>query len=148
MNTTIQRRLTANRRAVLETVGELASHPTAAQVFNAVHRRRPRMAVGTVYTALHYLVDRGLIAEVRRPDGVVSYDRNTHPHDHAVCRRCGRLVDVQSAVPSSYAAVEEQTGFMVELHRIEFIGLCPSCRTTPDVERALPPSLVEAAAGS
>lgn len=131
MNTTsfsARRRLTANRRAVLETVGALAGHPTAIDVFEAVHVRRPRMAVGTVYTALHYLVDRGLIAEVRRPDGVTSYDRNTRPHDHAACRLCGRLVDVQGRAHTPYAAVEEQTGFVIELHRVEYIGICPSCR--------------------
>jgi Fe2+ or Zn2+ uptake regulation protein len=125
-----QRRLTANRQAVLETVGELMDHPTAAQVFDAVHVRRPRMAVGTVYTALHYLVDCGLIAEVRRPDGVVSYDRNTRPHDHAVCRLCGRLVDVHGPTLATYAEVEAQTGFAVEQHRVVYLGVCPSCRAT------------------
>lgn len=121
-------RLTANRRAVLETIAELPGHPTAAQVFAAVHERRPRMAYGTVYAALHYLVDQGLVASVRRPDGVISFDREIRPHDHAVCRLCGTLVDVYARMPSSYTSVEQQTGFALEYHRVEYVGVCEACQ--------------------
>ena len=120
--------LTPNRHAVLDTVGALSNHPTAAEVYDAVRRRRPRIAFGTVYTALHYLVDQRLIAEVRRPDGVISYDREVAPHDHLICRRCGRLEDVPRHLRPSYAALEAQTGFRLEGHRVEFIGLCPACQ--------------------
>jgi len=131
-------RLTRQRQAVLEAVAERRDHPTAAQVFDAVRDRSPRIAYGTVYNALHYLAHAGLVAEVRRPDGVVSYDRETSPHDHAVCRACGTLADVhlpavRDAVATAYAAVAGETGFMVEGHRVEFVGLCPTCR---DVTRS------------
>jgi Fur family transcriptional regulator, peroxide stress response regulator len=132
MSGTTRHRLTPHRQAVLETIVAIQGHPTAAEVFDAVQRRRPRIAFGTVYTALHYLVDRGLLAEVRRPDGVVSYDRETSPHDHAVCRQCGRLVDVQGHLPVSYAAIEQRTGYTIEQHQVQFIGLCPDCRAGLD----------------
>ncbi len=126
-------RLTRQRQAVLQAVAGRRDHPTAAQVFDAVRGQQPRIAYGTVYNALHYLVNAGLVAEVRRPDGVVSYDRDTAPHDHAVCRRCGTLADVhlsaaRDAVTEAYPSVARQTGFAVEQHRVEFVGLCPACR--------------------
>ncbi len=98
---------------------------------------QPHIAFATVYNALHYLVHVRLIAEVRRPDGVIAYDRNTAPHDHIICRRCGRLDDVvpvaqqwPEGVP--YATVAARTGYLVERHRVEYVGLCPACRATPD----------------
>ena len=126
-------RLTRQRQAVLDAVAGRRDHPTAAQVFDAVRSWQPRIAYGTVYNALHYLVAAGLVAEVRRPDGVVSYDRETAPHDHAVCRVCGTLADahlpaVRDAVSTAYDAVAAETGFTVEQHRVEFVGLCPACR--------------------
>ena len=39
-------------RAVLDAVHRLPGHPTAAEVFDAVRATRPRIAFGTVYTAL------------------------------------------------------------------------------------------------
>lgn len=126
-------RLTRNRRAVFDAVAGRKDHPTAAQVFDAVRGRQPRIAYGTVYNALHYLVDAGLVAEVLRPDGVVSYDPDTAPHDHAVCRVCGRLADVhlptvRAETATAYDAVAQETGFTVAEHRVEFVGLCPECR--------------------
>jgi Fe2+ or Zn2+ uptake regulation protein len=120
-------RLTSHRRAVLDTVAGLAGHPTAADIFDSVRAVRPRIAFGTVYTALHYLVDHGYVAAVRRPDGVTSYDRNTVPHDHLVCRACGNLADVPGHVSVSYHVIEALSGYRVEGHRLEFIGLCAAC---------------------
>ncbi len=130
-------RLTRQRQAVLEAVAGRQDHPTAAQVFDSVRGRQPHIAYGTVYNALHYLVHSGLVAEVRRPDGVVSYDRETRPHDHAVCRACGTLADVhvpavRDGVSASYDAVARETGFTVEQHRVEFVGICPACRSSDE----------------
>ncbi len=126
-------RLTRHRQAVLATVSAQPLHLTAADVYDAVRQHDPGIAYATVYNALHYLVAAGLIAEVRRPDGVVSYDRETAPHDHVICTRCGAIGDVWrtyavDAWPRTYADVKAQTGFTVEQHRVEFAGLCPSCR--------------------
>jgi len=126
-------RLTRHRQAVYDVIAAKADHLTAAQVYDAVRRAQPRIAYGTVYNALHYLVDAGLVAELLRHDGVVSYDRETSPHDHAVCRVCGALADIHLAsareqVTDSYAAVARQTGFAIEQHRVEYVGLCPTCR--------------------
>jgi Fur family ferric uptake transcriptional regulator len=122
-----RQRLTDHRRAVLDAVHRLPGHPTAAEVFDAVRATRPRIAFGTVYTALHYLVEHDRVAAVRLPNGVVSYDRNTVPHDHLVCRVCGALADVPGHVSVPYYAIESRTGFRVEGHRVEFVGLCPAC---------------------
>jgi Fe2+ or Zn2+ uptake regulation protein len=126
-------RLTRHRQAVLDTIAAQSAHLTAAEVYEAVQHAQPHIAFATVYNALHYLVRARLIAEVRRPDGVIAYDRNTAPHDHIICRRCGRLDDVELAAQQwtggpNYATVAARTGYLVEGHRVEYIGLCPRCR--------------------
>jgi Fe2+ or Zn2+ uptake regulation protein len=112
-------------------------HLTAAQIYDAVHLIQPRIAFATVYNALHHLVRSGLIAEVRQPDGVVAYDRETLPHDHIICLRCGRLDDVPPLLAPSrdaatYKEVAARTGYTVEGHRTEYAGLCPECRSGRD----------------
>jgi len=131
MNGQLPSRLTRNRKAVLDAICAHPIHLTAARVYDLVQPVQPGIAFATVYNALHYLVHAGLIAEVRQPDGVVAYDRNTAPHDHIICRRCGRLDDVPSVLdesPWQYRVVEERTGYAVEAHRVEYAGICPSCR--------------------
>jgi Fur family peroxide stress response transcriptional regulator len=131
---TLPARLTRHRQAVLQAVRAEPTHPTAATVYDAVRDHDPGIAFATVYNALHYLVSVGLIAEVRRPNGAVSYDRETRPHDHVICRRCGTIADVHRTPtllpgPSAYAEVAAQTHFAVERHQVEFVGLCPDCQS-------------------
>jgi Fe2+ or Zn2+ uptake regulation protein len=124
----ITARLTPQRRAVLDIVTASVEHLSAADVFVLVRPHRPRIGFGTVYAALHYLVTTGLLAEVRRPDGTVAYDRRTSHHDHVACRACGALADIDPVAVPAYRQIEAQTGYAVEAHTVEFIGLCPSCR--------------------
>lgn len=122
-------RLTPQRRAVLAAVLESEEHLTAALIYDRVRRQLPKIGYGTVYAALHYLVQEGLITEVRRSDGVIAFDRRLEHHDHVTCRRCGRLTDIEAcAVPSSYDAIVAKTGYLIEGHTVEFLGLCPSCQ--------------------
>ena len=131
-------RLTPHRQAVFDMVRARPTHMTAAQIYHSVHLVQPQIAFATVYNALHHLVQIGLIAEVRQPDGVVAYDRETRPHDHIICVRCGRLDDVPShSGPShdaaAYREVAARTGYAVEGHRTEYAGLCPECGTSHDI---------------
>jgi Fur family peroxide stress response transcriptional regulator len=133
----LRARLTPHRRTVWEVVAARPAHLTAAQIYDVVRARDAHMAIATIYNALHYLVQAGIIAEVRRPDGVIAYDRETRPHDHVICRLCGRLADVppvpvHEQTAQSYATVARQTGFTVERHRVEFVGCCPSCQAGTD----------------
>jgi hypothetical protein len=59
--------LTAPRRAVLEVVRGIKTHPTAEEVHRLVIRREPGVSLGTVYRNLRLLVDAGLLGELRGP---------------------------------------------------------------------------------
>ncbi len=133
MPPSVHDRLTRHRQSVRNVVTSQPEHLTAAQIYDLLCQQEARMAFGTVYNALHYLVGTGLLAEVRRSDGVIAYDQDTSPHDHVTCRLCGRLADVppdssQDAAASTYEQVAQRTGFTVEQHNITFVGVCPDCR--------------------
>src|SRR5262245_3174482 len=86
-------RLTPRRRAVLRAVHESCGHPTAAEVFEQTRKAMPAISFATVYNALRYLTERGLVREITFGKGASCYDRETGRHDHAVCSGCGSLVD-------------------------------------------------------
>lgn len=132
INRAASARFTHQRQAVLHAVQQRPVHLTAAEVYDAVRAVEPPIAFATVYNALHYLVDSGMIAEIRRPDGVSAYDRNTTPHDHVICRGCNRMDDVPvlpetREAARAYQAVQAETGYIVEGHRVEYVGFCPAC---------------------
>jgi len=121
-------RQTKQRQAILEAVEGSHDHPTAAQVYDRVRRVLPGVGFATVYRNLGTLAEGGMIREIRVGE-VTQYDRRTDRHDHAVCRRCGKLVDVMVPLPIEVLqAALEQSGFQVAGHHTEVFGLCSECR--------------------
>jgi Fur family peroxide stress response transcriptional regulator len=124
-------RPTAQRALVLEIVKSADKHLTAAEIFERVRRRDPRVGYGTVYRSLHLLAEHGLIQELTFADQSSRYDGRTERHDHVHCTACGVILDVE--VPMALMAThvaEERSGFAIESHHTVFSGVCPTCRRT------------------
>lgn len=121
-------RMTPQRTAVLEVVREAHDHPTAAQIYERVKQRMPRLSYGTVYNALAALADQGEVLELSFGDSASRYDGRNDRHDHAVCLGCGRMEDVESRLPESVVvAASQQSGFRLVRHHTEFFGYCADC---------------------
>ncbi len=121
-------RQTRQRQLVLEAVQGSDDHPTAAQVYQRVRRRYPGIAYATIYNALRWWVERGALREFTFGDAATRYDRNRDRHDHAICTRCHRLIDVSIQLPRKLVnEVRRKTGLEVAWHHVQFLGLCPDC---------------------
>lgn len=121
-------RLTKQRQAILEVVERSHDHPTAAQVYERVQQLFPGVGFATVYRNLGALAEEGMVREIRVGE-VTQYDRRTDRHDHAVCRKCGKLVDVVVTLPTEVVeSVTEQSGFQVSGYHTELFGLCSDCK--------------------
>jgi Fur family peroxide stress response transcriptional regulator len=123
------RALTPQRRAVLRVITESAKHPTANEIFEAARRELPSISFATVYNSLKYLAGAGLVREIHFGKGSARYDSETARHDHAVCSRCGRLVDFDLAeTPLLIRAAARRSRFKPESIHLTLVGLCPDCQ--------------------
>jgi Fur family ferric uptake transcriptional regulator/Fur family peroxide stress response transcriptional regulator len=121
-------RKTKQRQVILEVVERSHDHPTAAQIYERVQRLLPGVGYATIYRNLGALAEEGMIQEIRVGE-TAQYDRRTDRHDHAVCRNCGKLVDVMVSLPAEVIqTVLEQSGFQVADYHTEVFGLCSECR--------------------
>ena len=121
-------RRTRQRQLVLEAVRKSDDHPTAAQVYKRVRRRYPKIAYATIYNALRWWVAQGELREFTFGGDAARYDRNQERHDHAICTRCGKLIDAEVKLPQKLLdEVQRQTGLRVTTHHVQFLGLCSSC---------------------
>jgi Fur family ferric uptake transcriptional regulator/Fur family peroxide stress response transcriptional regulator len=120
--------LTRQRQAVLQVIREAESHLTANEVFEDARRVLPGISFATVYNSLRYLKQEGLIGEVSFGNDASRYDRNLTRHDHAICRDCGKLVDLDLQIPG--ALIKEAaklSRFEAESIELTLRGLCPDC---------------------
>ena len=83
----------------------------------------------SVFRAVGWLAQRGVIAEVSLGDRGVRYELAGRHHDHVRCEGCGAVSSLpECLLERAGIRVEQGTGFVVTSHRLVFSGLCPSCR--------------------
>ena len=125
--------LNTNAQAVLEAVRATNNHPTALEVYEMVKQQRPRIGLASIYRILHTLVEQEYIRELALGNESCRYDSRTSRHDHALCRSCGKLLDVPVEIVFSLPALQDaaQTvGIILESHEVRLYGLCKSCQET------------------
>lgn len=124
--------LTPQRETVLQVIRKSENHLTASEIFEGARRLRPTISYATVYNSLRYLKDAGLIREINFGNAASRYDRETERHDHAMCTRCGMLVDFDLDLSQELMrAAARRSGFKAEMVHLTLHGLCPECRSQP-----------------
>lgn len=122
-------KMTAQRLAICEYLDANTSHPTAADVYEALRGRFPTMSLATVYNTLGLLVDLDLIHEVATaPDGSTRYDPDNEPHLNLICTNCHRIIDVDELDMSQLTRLSAAHGFQIADISVAVHGLCLTCQ--------------------
>ena len=121
-------RITPQRQAILHILHETGSHLSAVEVYGRARDLLPGVTEPTVYRTLDFLTEHGLAYSTVR-DGRLAYELASHAHHHAVCRVCGREVEIDDEDLSRMLhQLELSTGFSLERSHLNFSGVCASCR--------------------
>jgi Fe2+ or Zn2+ uptake regulation protein len=87
------------------------------------------VSLPTVYATLDLLEALGLVRRLRAGSGAVLYDPRTTPHQHAVCRSCGAVEDLEADVDTARVLTAAlATGFQPDGADTVVTGLCAACR--------------------
>lgn len=120
---------TNQRVEILNYLKDNYSHPTVQQVYESVKKKLPRISKATVYKNLRVLVDKGMAKELN-VNGVSRFEPNIGEHHHFICRKCGRIIDLESDELTRYTLgiAKKLKGVKVESATTNFIGLCEKCK--------------------
>jgi Fur family transcriptional regulator, zinc uptake regulator len=124
-------RLTELRRQVLQLVWRGHTPVGAYTILEALRGTHPGAAPPTVYRALEFLGEHGLIHRIESLNAYVGCPRPERPHvsQFLICAECCATAELDE--PSIAKAVlrrAAELGFTVERQTIEVRGRCPSCR--------------------
>ena len=121
-------RATGARVAILAALESDRRHPTAEMLFESLRAHFPSLSMSTVYATLESLLQRGLARRIAGASGRLRVDGTPQDHDHAVCRNCGAVFDVDQDWFERPAAPRELPhGLQVTNLHIEYEVVCPSC---------------------
>ena len=101
-------------------------HPSADALYAQASELMPGISLRTIYHTLNDLAAMGELQLVSVGSGPARFDPNTDDHHHAVCSRCGDVVDVYV---NNLAALEVEglQGFHTESARLVLSGTCQRC---------------------
>ena len=117
--------MTKYGQKIWEIISASRNHMTAEQVFTALRQSYPTVALATVYNNLNRLLAAGRIRKVSVEGMPDRYDR-LERHDHLVCRRCGRLLDVDLADLTQQ--LQKQMDVPILSYDLKLMYLCDDCR--------------------
>ncbi|MFD7659967.1 Fur family transcriptional regulator [Actinosynnema sp. NPDC059797] len=123
-------RLTPQRRAVLDALGDSAEGRTAAELFRRLHELGSPVGLSTVYRALATLVDAGVVDAVRDDEGRQLFHAGPvdRPGHYLVCRQCGRHLPIDARPVLRWAADKAaEHDFAVGEPLVRLTGRCPRC---------------------
>ncbi|HUV28198.1 MAG TPA: Fur family transcriptional regulator [Anaerolineales bacterium] len=131
-------RLTTPRRVIVNIIGNSKRALEAVEIFDLSRDEHPHLGLVTVYRTLDKLEQLRLVQRVHQPNGCHLYLRAPQGHEHILlCKSC-RRTDYFSGDDLSQLIEEtsRNSGYEIEEHWLQFMGLCASCRKSTQIGRA------------
>jgi Fur family zinc uptake transcriptional regulator len=124
-------RLTDLRRQVLGLILDREAPTGAYDLLDQLRTTRHGAAPPTVYRALEFLLEQGLIHKLERLSAFVGCIAD-EDHDHAaqflICRTCGRVTELEDhELAHALEHAAKRLGFTLGKATIEAEGQCASC---------------------
>ncbi len=125
-------RLTAQRRAIIDTVFNTEEHFTAEQLLGWARQKDRSVSRATVYRTLPLLTQSGLVREMDFGKDYKFYDPNyaDHPHhSHIICGDCEKIVEFESEkIERLECEISQKLGFSVKTQRLQITGACQTMK--------------------
>ncbi len=133
-------RVTAQRRAIIDTVFNTRQHFTADELLSWSRQRDKSVSRATVYRTLPLLTESGLVREMDFGKDYKYYDPNyaEHPsHNHIICQDCQKIIEFDSEQVEHLAAeISRRLGFSAVGHRFEITAHCLELKKHGTCKRA------------
>lgn len=129
-------RLTALRRRVLEIILGSDRPLGAYAILDELRHDGRSKAPPTVYRALDFLLEQGLVHRLASLNVFISCRRPSLHRHHCgqflICRDCGRVWELNSdAIETTIQTAAADRQFQVESQMVEILGRCPDCLRRP-----------------
>jgi Fur family peroxide stress response transcriptional regulator len=116
---------TFQRLRILGYLQKHRTHPTVEMIYEDLVREIPTISKTTIYNTLDTFLNKGIIHAVTITGTETRYDYESFVHHHFLCRRCGRVMDVDIQCP--YMEKKQINGHRIEELHGYFKGICKEC---------------------
>ena len=118
-------RVTTQKQQILDAL-KPGYHPTAEELLEKIRKTEPDFSRATLYRNLSSFCEEGKITKLSFMGGADRFEIVSTPHYHVVCKKCGRIENVNIKQLSMPSSIME---FDVVGHDLTFFGYCPKCKS-------------------
>jgi Fur family zinc uptake transcriptional regulator len=125
-------RFTDQRRQVLEIIAVATAPVGAYEILDQIRQIHPGAAPPTVYRALEFLQQHGLIHKLESLHAYVACNHPGDPHtsQFLICFDCGKVKELDDVgISSSVKQAATASGFQPTERLVEVTGTCEKCQT-------------------
>jgi Fur family zinc uptake transcriptional regulator len=122
--------LTPIRHQVLELVWESHKAVKAYELLDRIKPLQNTAKPATIYRALDFLIEQGLIHRVESLNAFVGCSSSGHQHEQLllICKHCNEVEErLATEVMQALSQEFDQAGFIVHSKAIEVHGICVKC---------------------
>lgn len=123
-------RATPDRMHIFRVLAESAEPLTVRAI--AARLREEHLNITTIYRVMELFVALGIVHPVIVGHEAVGYELMApfRPHhEHFLCAKCGRVVDIYDCpFEDALATLSRDGGYEVTFHQMEMHGVCRACR--------------------
>ena len=124
-------RLTPQRQIILDALCDMGGHVTVAELYERVHAGFPAIDRSTVYRALDFFGELGLVRSAEVGGAAVfemALPGLAPAHHHLVCRDCGGVAHAPGELFADLEArLAADYGFAADLSGLTIPGRCRDC---------------------
>ena len=125
-------RKTIQRTLILQYLLKNNDHPSAEKIYQFIRNKGINISLATIYKNLNQLLELNIVKTIQDSDDLTHYDLNNKPHYHLICKRCGKIIDIDYKGFSEDeqrilqgAKNKEFTDLNID---INIYGICPQCQ--------------------
>lgn len=115
------------RIAIMKYLMEHRTHPSAEEIYTALSPSMPTLSKTTVYNTLRLFSEQGAAQMLTIDERNANFDADTSLHAHFLCKKCGKIYDLQTPI-----AVKQVMGLQMDGHEVNemhyyYRGVCNNC---------------------
>jgi Fur family ferric uptake transcriptional regulator/Fur family peroxide stress response transcriptional regulator len=121
-------RATSQRVVMHRLLRDRSRHVSAEELLSEATERLPGVSLPTVYATLELFEQLDIVRRVNGGGGTLLWDTRADAHHHVICRRCGRIEDIEVPLDLERARRSAaRSGFEPDRAEVVVSGLCASC---------------------
>lgn len=115
------------RIAIMTYLMEHRTHPTVDEIYTALAPSIPTLSKTTVYNTLKLLCEQGAAQTLTIDERNTCYDADTTSHAHFLCRRCGKIYDMECNADMKQVDDMNTNGHEIQEIHYYYKGICKNC---------------------